>query len=256
LVTVVFSRRMLRTVLGWFQPLRTLIARAAWLALSAVLYLLWPLLDWALSWISQITSEGTEGPTESLFASPFASPLQIVESTPVERTWPYCRSAIVVVVVTGGLLLVARLIRNLNQAQAERDELERESLLSSVDLGEELKKGLQARLARLRAMAQGRGERHRRSIASIRKLYASMVDLATEAGYPRRQAETPYEYRHTLYRAFPGGRAAVEAITEAYVRTHYGEAPGTEAEMVQLVRHWHQLQGQNAERDEAPSEAW
>jgi hypothetical protein len=244
LVTVVFSRRTLRTILGWLQPLRTLIARAAWVVFSAVLYLLWPLLDWALSWLAQVTSEGMEEQIESLPSSPFISPLQIVASTPLERSWPYCRAAIVIVIVVIGLLLVARLIRRIVQAQDEGDNLERESLLSSVDLGQELKRALQERLARLRALVQGGDERHRRSIASVRKLYASMVDLATEVGYGRRQAETPYEYRVSLRQAFPGAEEGIEAITEAYVRTHYGEAPGTQAEMDQLVRYWRQIQGQ------------
>jgi hypothetical protein len=130
----------------------------------------------------------------------------------------------------------------MTQAQDDQDDVERESLLSTVDLGEELRKGLLERLARLRALAQGRGEHHRRSIASVRKLYASMVDLAAEAGHPRRQAETPYEYRRTLGQAFPGGEEAIEAITEAYVRTHYGQVPDTQTEMEQLVRYWQQLQ--------------
>ena len=96
-------------------------------------------------------------------------------------------------------------------------------------------------LAQIRTLAGQFGGHHRRSIASIRKIYASMVDLATEAGYPRRAADTPYEYRSTLYDAFADSREAVDTITEAYVRTHYGEVPDTPAKMAQIVQFWEQL---------------
>jgi hypothetical protein len=55
-------------------------------------------------------------------------------------------------------------------------------------------------------------------------------------------AETPYEHRPILYRAYPGGEAAVDAITEAYVHVHYGEVPDSREEMDQLRRYWHELQ--------------
>ena len=90
-------------------------------------------------------------------------------------------------------------------------------------------------LAQVRDLFNQFGDRHQRSIASIRKIYASMVDLAQEAGYPRDPAETPYEYRDTLYTAFPGAGEAVDAVTEAYVRTHYGEVPDTREEMNEIV---------------------
>jgi len=97
-------------------------------------------------------------------------------------------------------------------------------------------------LNQLRALAGQLGGRHRRSAASIRKMYASMVDLASEAGYPRRPAQTPYEHRGALHQAFPGGQDAVDAITEAYVRVHYGQVPGTQAEMDRLLESWERVQ--------------
>jgi hypothetical protein len=78
-----------------------------------------------------------------------------------------------------------------------------------------LRDELQARLARLRGQDY--------SLASIRQIYASLVRLATACGFPRRQAETPYEYTSTLHRAFAGCEEEVQLITEAYVRVHYGE---------------------------------
>jgi hypothetical protein len=74
---------------------------------------------------------------------------------------------------------------------------------------------LQARLAELRGDAY--------SLASIRQIYASLVALATAAGFPRGVAETPYEYVSSLHQAFPASEQEIQMITEAYVQTHYGQ---------------------------------
>jgi hypothetical protein len=65
---------------------------------------------------------------------------------------------------------------------------------------------------------------------TVRRAYAQMVRLAARQGFPRGVSQTPYEYRVTLAQAFPGGQAAIDTLTEAYVRVHYGEVPeGSEA---------------------------
>ncbi len=87
--------------------------------------------------------------------------------------------------------------------------------------------GILARLARLR------GEEY--SLASIRTTYASLTRLAAVSGYPRREAQTPYEYVATLLEAFPGSSEEIQLITDAYVRVHYGERSFT-ARYVQRVR--------------------
>lgn len=74
---------------------------------------------------------------------------------------------------------------------------------------------LQTHLARLR------GEEY--ALATIRQIYSSLVKLATTTGFPRREAETPYEYLAALHRAFPHNEKEVRLITEAYVRAHYGQ---------------------------------
>jgi hypothetical protein len=150
----------------------------------------------------------------------------------------------VILVVVGGLFAVSLAVRRLAARRDEENQDERESLWSSGDLVKDLRDGLRRTLEQLRNLGQ-RDTRGRRSAASIRKMYASVVDLAEEAGYPRDRAETPYEHRANLYQAFPGGddaAAAVDAITEAYVRVHYGEVPDTREEMEQLRRHYRELQ--------------
>lgn len=249
LVTAVFSRETLRTILGWFRPLIDVLSTLAWYLAATILYLLWPLLDWALSGLVQAV-ERASPEMESLFGSPVQSPLQTAESAEPAQIYPWCRTLVVAAVLLVGLLLVARLIRKLARERAEKEDMERESLLSGAALINDLQAGWRNALARLQALADRLGGAHRRSIASIRKIYASMVDLATEAGYARRSAQTPYEYRATLYQAFGGAQEAVDTITEAYVRTHYGEVPESEAEMQQIRSSWQLLEGQIVLRPE------
>jgi hypothetical protein len=91
-----------------------------------------------------------------------------------------------------------------------------------------LLEGLQAYLARLR------GEEY--ALATIRQIYASLIKLATAAGFPRREAETPYEYLASLLKAFPHSEREARLITEAYVRAHYGQR-SFHPQYVQRVRH-------------------
>ena len=240
LAALTFSPRTLRVLFDWLLPLRQFLSRIAWLVVGALLYLAFPLFEWALSWIKR-TAEQQAIFGESLFGSPLIDQLEVMETEGVGSAVPVCRAILVVAIVIGGLLLVARAIRRLAQEQAKREKGERESLLSEANVLDDLRNSLRDGLAQLRGLAGQFSGRHRRSIASIREIYASMVDLATEAGYPRRAAETPYEYRGTLYAAFAGGEKAVDAITEAYVRTHYGEVPDTPSQMAQIVHAWEQL---------------
>ena len=253
LTAMIFSRRVLQAVLGWFKPLWDRLGQLLWWAAMAIFYILVPLFEWAMSWLQrELSSSGEEG--ETLFGSPVTSPLVWGDPAATSEWFPICQSVFVGLVILIGLLLVARLIRKLTQRDNEDGDLERESLLSNVNLMDELRKGLQDRLAQVRDLFNQFGDRHQRSIASIRKIYASMVDLAQEAGYPRDPAETPYEYRDTLYAAFPGAEASVDAVTEAYIRTHYGEVPDTREEMKEIVAHWQTIQAHVAPReDQNPS---
>jgi len=109
----------------------------------------------------------------------------------------------------------------------DADEVAREAEDAVLNRWQRLLAALQARWARLQ------GEEF--SLASIRQVYVSLVKLATASGVPRRQAQTPYEYAAALLRSFPGSAEEIGLITEAYVRTHYGERSFSTA-YVQRVR--------------------
>jgi hypothetical protein len=241
LVSLLFTRGAVATVLGWFRPLFRLVRILIWYLISALVYLIWPLLELLLDLARRATSENIQ-----VFLSPLMSPLttpqEAVQQAAETRLGPVCRTTAVVLVVVGGLYLVSAAIRRLAERRDEANQDERESLWSSGDLVQDLRDAWQRTLDGLRSLGQ-REPRKQRSAASIRRMYASVVDMAEEAGYPRDLAETPYEHRALLYQAFPGGEAGVDAITEAYVRVHYGEVPDSREEMAQLREYYRDLQG-------------
>ncbi|MBN1580141.1 MAG: DUF4129 domain-containing protein [Anaerolineae bacterium] len=251
LASILFSRQVWQAVLKWVMPLWKLVEKVSWYIVGAILYLFYPLVEWLVALFEELRrNSGVEG--EGVFASPLLSPLFDPQTQEPQAWVPYCNTVLMVIVLLLGLLLVARLIRRLAEQREKDGDVERESVWSTQDFADDLKNSLRQGLDNLRALMSRFGDRRHRSAESIRKIYASMVDLATEAGYPRRPAVTPYEHRETLYGAFPGGQEAVDAITEAYVRVHYGEVPDSRAEMRQIVRHWQQVQGLVAVKEEAP----
>ena len=76
---------------------------------------------------------------------------------------------------------------------------------------------------------------------SIRKIYANMARLAERQGFPRQPAQTPYEYLPDLGLAFPDCQAEATAITEAYVKVHYGEAHENVRKLRRIREHWQQI---------------
>ncbi len=83
---------------------------------------------------------------------------------------------------------------------------------------------------------------------SIRRIYANLMRLGAEAGYPRRQAQTPYEYLETLCQALPGSQEDVTVITEAYVQAHYGQLPDSLEEVQRIRACWERAHAREMER--------
>jgi hypothetical protein len=83
---------------------------------------------------------------------------------------------------------------------------------------------------------------------SVRRIYANLLRLAKDAGYPRAPSQTPYEYLLTLYHALPGSEADVQVITEAYVNAHYGQVPDTREDLQQIREAWERVRERGAHR--------
>jgi hypothetical protein len=132
----------------------------------------------------------------------------------------------------------------------EQEDEARESLLSARLLAHSLQSAIQDGLDRLSALASAVGRfgpaTRFFTALTVRRIYANLVRLATEAGYPRPKAQTPYEYLATLAEAFPDSAEEVAAITEAYVGAHYGQLPDSRQELERIRACWERVRAQSA----------
>jgi multisubunit Na+/H+ antiporter MnhC subunit len=134
----------------------------------------------------------------------------------------------------------------------ERSEESRESLLSIGAVANSLQSMLQDSLQRLGELAGlvrrfGPGARFLAAV-SIRRIYSNMVRMATEAGYPREETQTPYEYLAVLRQAFPESEAEVTIITEAYVNAHYGQVPDSHEEIQRIRDCWERARARESKK--------
>jgi hypothetical protein len=161
---------------------------------------------------------------------------QQVENT--SRFAPY-NKALLVLAVAFAILMVALMFGRMMRARRQLGEVDADSVLGKIggqSLVARLQEGLEALAGRLNLFGRWR------TAASIRRIYAQMIATAGRRGYPRLPSETPYEHVGTLLESWPGMDTPIRLITEAYVKTHYGEVPETAAEFEAIRSAWEQLQ--------------
>ncbi len=137
-----------------------------------------------------------------------------------------CLSILALLLVVAVIVLtLRRQQRAVVQEGEEREDLDGDVLGSLRDM---FRRSIDAVNRALNTIGQFGLGRDLLAALTVRRAYAQMVRLAGKLGYPRGVSQTPYEFRGILQGAFPEAREAVDIITEAYVRVHYGEVPETE----------------------------
>jgi hypothetical protein len=122
------------------------------------------------------------------------------------------------------------------------EDVGEEETAAMPSLGDRVSQAVEERLMSLGQSLPSLGRLRRRLASrSVRRIYVALSALAAERGYPRPAARTPYEHLSALRRAFPGCRAQVERITEAYVAVHYGQVPETHEELQEIQTAWAQV---------------
>jgi hypothetical protein len=254
-VAIFFYGGGLRQVLRWLSPL-WLVVQIIIVAVGALLLALMQLvlslfsidlaslgeaLREAMQRLGQLADVGQLFPPPAADTSvrpPFLGVLQVVMIV-----------GIPLVVVLIVVLITCNRMRR--ERRMERDETH-ESLLTAGALAASLRAMLGAGRDRLGELAGlvdrfGLGARFLSAI-SIRRIYANLVRLAAEVGYPRAETQTPYEYLRILYEAFPGSDDDVIVITHAYVNAHYGQVPDTREDLQALRDCWERVRARTAER--------
>ncbi|MEW5985708.1 MAG: DUF4129 domain-containing protein [Chloroflexota bacterium] len=209
---------------------------------SALLYLLSPLLwlfDWWLNWLivlfgrtfgrgfQQLAERLQESQGEDL-TELFQDLVPPPAAAEPNRLAPLLVMAAIIVLITltlGRWRQRRRAIDEGNQA-AGRDQDEASERLAGPSLGRRWLRRLAGRW----------------TAASIRRIYSQLCQAAAANGYPRDEAETPYEYLPVVTRLWPERTADLERITEAYVRTRYGQTPEDADELEQLREAWRRIE--------------
>lgn len=83
----------------------------------------------------------------------------------------------------------------------------------------------------------------RQNLDQIRDIYLDLLALLQFKGFPREDTETPYEFARGLAVKLPDEYGEIMAITELYIRHHYGKTPVTEDETEQARALWNRLSG-------------
>lgn len=151
--------------------------------------------------------------------------------------WPYVRLLLFLMIVMGVAIIVARTLNR------QMNRMEEESFVREGAAERDFK--LAEKTGRRRAAPR---QRHEIEAENIRRIYAALLARCQAIGFPRREAETPFEFLPRLKAHFPRAASDLSALTEAYVAVHYAQVPAT-GEQVRAMRGvWQRLRGQLVRR--------
>ena len=230
----------LLALIRWLGPLWVFLGRILRFVLDALFAVLAPLLEWLFEHlISLFRNSSLLTSLDNVLQKMQAASLDAQVTTqptadPIPPwVWVAARYALVLVVLTVMiafvLLMLGRVRRSRTTDQAE--DAGHEDLTFG---GNSLRRGWR----RLRNLARlvrryGLGSQLLAAI-SVQNLYANLTRLARQRGFGRPPALAPDEYLPILYQAFPGQDVALQRLTLAYMRVHYGDHPISEGELAQL----------------------
>jgi len=247
LISRVYSIEGFSQALRWLWPVFDPLLRVVEYVIFLLLRLLSPLLLWLariFQGVFDVLARNIEG-LESFRPSP-PKDFPSTEPTRLPRLLVDALRYICLGVTAAGVLVILALALRRRLDKQRRGEEIRESLWSSEVFAEGVLGSLRSGWDRLKDLAGlvgrfGPGLRLYAAV-SIRKIYANMARLAATLGFPRQPAQTPYEYLPALGLAFPDCQAEATAITEAYVKVHYGEVPESIGDLQLIREYWQQIQ--------------
>jgi len=250
LLSAFFTGGGLSRILQWLSPVFLVLQ----ILIAGIGAFFMMVLDWVMTQTSVDLSAFSEG-LQDVFTQlgqllVLSTPPSVPQSQARPLIFGIIRVVIAVVIPASIIALVLLLTwRRLRRGREVKGlEEARESLFTAGAVARNLRAMLDEGMGWLAELAGlvGRFGPSPRFLAavSIRRIYANLVGLATELGYPRSKAQTPYEYLLVLCEALPDSGAEVELITEAYVNAHYGQVPDTREELQRIRDSWERVQAQ------------
>jgi hypothetical protein len=241
-IAAIIGGESLFVILGWFSPVwraiqfGALVSGAVLLKLAspalglfgALIQFLAGILAGLLGRVSEALRES--GLLEFNELSEFVTPAVTEEATTTGAAGKFIVVFLMLLTVLVVSLALARAYRQATFAAREssRSRTEQSDLTDDPGFARRL-------LERLGILRQWR------TAASIRRIYKQMCQTAASNGFPRLEAETPYEYLPTLASVWPDHTGESRLITEAFVRVRYGEIPESETELNEIRQAWARL---------------
>ena len=250
-VIAVFAGNVLAGVVAvLFTGLVTLLAYAFMLIMWPLILLLLPpltaLLDKFALFIQALgLSEGAEirpADVEGLIES-------LAEET-VRPAWIDDLNTVLGGILILGVFLVilAFVLSGLRRMSARRKQpnaLHPDDVSSIGSLGSALRDAFNIRAEQI-AAGLSRLRPGSRMLASfrIRRIYAKLMSLSEDLGFPRHPSCTPREFLPMLEGHFPSLQMELTLITDSYVRVRYGEFPETHEEVEDVETAWSRIQAE------------
>jgi hypothetical protein len=218
--------RVFRLIVPVWRLLRPVVVAAGLLLLK----LLSPLFEWIVARLRAIFETGwlELQPVQQPLPPPSDEQRGLLERLPPSLTNTLGSILLVLgILVASGLviglfLLYLDRVRHRGRARVEEEEEGGETLTMGAGL---LDRGART-LGNLAGLVRRFGvSRQLLAAVSVQNIYANLCRLARQRGYPRRPAQPPDAYLPSLTQAFTGHDEALERITAAYMRVHYGDRP-------------------------------
>jgi hypothetical protein len=219
LLSAVVSFDAASAALDWLAPLPAVMARAvllvATLAMEVMAFLVRPLSE-ALSEALAARGALLAGTREPLFLEESPEALSDVPAWLASAM----RLGLLAAMVTLAAFWLARAVRRYSSKTVDPSLVGREIETSPGELAGEVAAWLGALYRRVRGAAAARARRE----TGVRALYHGFLRVLAELGSEREHAVTPWEFAPVARRVLDGHDGDVHALTDAYVRSRYGES--------------------------------
>jgi Domain of unknown function (DUF4129) len=225
----VYTAQNLGRGIGLLVPVWRLVRPVLVAVAFFLLRLFSPLFEWLVAWLRSVFEGGW---TELQPMQPPSPPPSDGQPGLLERLPPGLTNALGSILLVLGILVAAGLLIGFfllyldrvrrSRARIEEEEEGTEPFTAGAGL---LDRGAQT-LRNLAGLVRRFGvSRQLLAAVSVQNIYANLCRLARQRGYPRRPAQPPDAYLPALAQAFAGQDEALERITAAYMRVHYGDRP-------------------------------
>jgi hypothetical protein len=164
-------------------------------------------------------------------------PLFLEESSETLTSFPAwlasaMRLGLLVGMATLVALWLARAVRRHPAQTADPSLIGREIEMSRGEVAGDVAGWVGGLFRRVTRVTSGRGRRE----TGVRALYHAFLRMMAELGSPRGRAVTPWEFAPVAARALGGSESDVESLTDAYVRSRYGESEPEAGALAELER--------------------